>query len=138
MDYADGGVMATAGEQNEIADRFHGSGKQMGNIEQSTMTANAARAAATSAERFSTGNGETMPIASYKGAEAAAAMNGVTAFGNDHLQGFNYATGEDGLSYISTMARLSPSTAWRAVSPPVSTPMQMATPPHSAWCMTMP
>ena len=101
MDYADGGVLATAGEQNEIADRIHGSGKQMGNIEQSTMTANAARAAATSAERFTTGNGETMPIASYQGAEAAAAMNGVTAFGNDHLQGFNYTTSEDGLSYIS-------------------------------------
>lgn len=100
MDFADGGVMAAAGEQSEIADRFAGSGRPMGEIRQSEMTANAVRAAATSAERFRTDKGVSMPIASYRGPEAAAAMNGVTAFGNPHLRGFTYAE-KDGASYIS-------------------------------------
>lgn len=101
MDFIDGGVMASAGEQNEYADKYAGSGKPMGMIRQSEMTANAVRAAATSAERFQTDAGISMPLASYKGPEAAAAMNGVTAFGNPHLSGFTYAEGEDGASYIS-------------------------------------
>lgn len=101
MDFIDGGVMASAGEQNEYADRFAGSGKQMGTIRQSEMTATAVRAAATSAERFRTEDGSSLPLASYKGPEAAAAMNGVTAFGNTHLRGFTYTDGEDGTSYIS-------------------------------------
>lgn len=100
MDYIDGGVMAAAGEQSELADKFAGSGKSMGTIRQSEMTANAVRAAATSAERFQTEKGVSLPLASYKGPEAAAAMNGVTAFGNSHLRGFTYAE-ENGASYIS-------------------------------------
>lgn len=100
MDYIDGGVMAAAGEQNELADKYAGSGKPMGAIRQSAVTSNAVRAAATSAERFRTDQGISMPLASYKGPEAAAAMNGVTAFGNSHLRGFTYAE-ENGASYIS-------------------------------------
>lgn len=101
MDYTDGGVMASAGRQSEMADKNHGSGKAMGMIYQDTMTANAVRAAATGAERFVDEKGQSRPIASYKGAEAATAMNGVTAFGNDNLKGFNFTEAEDGTSFIS-------------------------------------
>ena len=101
MDFVDGGVLASAGQQNEFADKFHGSGKPMGAIHQYSNTANGVRAAATSAERFTTPDGKSMPISSYKGAEAAAAMNGVTAFGNENLKDFNYAEEPDGASFIS-------------------------------------
>ena len=101
MDYTDGGVMASAGRQSEMADQHHGSGKPMGAIYQDAMTANAVRAAATGAERFVGADNIGHPIASYQGAEAAAAANGVTAFGNENLKGFNYAENEDGTSFIS-------------------------------------
>jgi hypothetical protein len=96
-DYVDGGVMSSAGRQNELANMHHGNSKPMGEIKQDNMTANAARAAATSAERTSPGE-FGHPIADYKGQEAAAAMNGVLAFGNDNLKGFNHALENDGVT----------------------------------------
>lgn len=96
-DYTDGGVLASGGRQGEIANQHHGTGKPMGEIKQDTLSANAVRAAATSAERTGMGEG-SQPIANYHGQEAAAAMNGVLAFGNENLQGFNHALEEDGVT----------------------------------------
>lgn len=101
-DYTDGGVLASAGRQGEVANQFHGGNKPMGAIKQDGLTANAVRAAATSAERAGPGGGGK-PIASYEGQEAAAAMNGVLAFGNENLQGFQYAEEADGTGGISGM-----------------------------------
>lgn len=96
MDYMDGGILASAGEQNEQADKAFGKTKGMGAIRQSGITANAVRAAATSAEKYENSNGKMVPLASYHGAEAAAAMNGVTAFDNPHLRGFKFADDDTG------------------------------------------
>lgn len=102
-DYVDGGVLSSAGRQGELANQHYGGNKPMGEIKQDGMTANAVRAAATTAEQR-TLDGETLgPIASYKGQEAAAAMNGTLAFGNENLQDFNHAVEPDGTSAISGM-----------------------------------
>ena len=101
-DYVDGGVMSSAGRQGELANQHHGGSKPMGEIKQDSLTANAVRAAATSAERTDLGvNGQ--PIAAYSGQEAAAAMNGNLAFGNENLKDFNHAVDTDGTSGISGM-----------------------------------
>jgi len=101
-DYADGGVMSSAGRQGELANQHHGGTKPMGEIKQDALTANAVRAAATSAERTGIGM-DSQPIASYSGQEAAAAMNGTLAFGNDNLKDFGHAVDTDGTSGISGM-----------------------------------
>lgn len=103
MDFVDGGVMASSGQQNEYADKVHGSGKALGAIHQDSLTANAVRAAASSAELYKNSEGKWVPIASYKGSEAAAAMNGVLGFGNENLKGFLFTENEDGTSQISGM-----------------------------------
>lgn len=98
--YVNGGVLASAGEQNELANKHYGNPKNMGKIHQSSLTTSAVRAAATSAERITSGNGKYTPVASYRGPEAAAAMNGVTAFDNPHLKEFTFTDDGDS-SFIS-------------------------------------
>lgn len=98
--YVKGGMSASMGRQQQIADENLGKTSVGGPMKQDQITADAVRAAATSAETYPDSE---KPIASFENAEAAAVMNGVMAFGNDNVTGFKYSQDSDGNNYVSGM-----------------------------------